>query len=242
MIISFNQPAFIPWGGFFARLLSSDRMVLLDDTALARGFTFVNRNRLKGPEGEVWITVPLRRKGLGVQKIRDLMIYEKERWKNKFLATLQHYYGHSPYYESVVEGIRSAVDRPEPRFLDLTLALLNILRSQIGITREITLQSDTKIAGKGTSLLVSIASKLGADETILPCGSEKAVESTRFEEAGIKVRFLRYAPPQYPQFWGDFLPKLSALDLLLCCGPAGRAVIKKGIYFPQNFPQPNRAV
>jgi hypothetical protein len=46
VIISFNQPAFIPWGGFFARLLSSDRMVLLDDTVLARGFTFVNRNRL----------------------------------------------------------------------------------------------------------------------------------------------------------------------------------------------------
>jgi hypothetical protein len=40
MRICFNQPAFIPWGGFFARLLHSDKMVLLDDTLLARGFTF----------------------------------------------------------------------------------------------------------------------------------------------------------------------------------------------------------
>lgn len=46
MNVTFNQPAFIPWGGFFARLLNSDRMVLLDETILARGFSYVNRNRI----------------------------------------------------------------------------------------------------------------------------------------------------------------------------------------------------
>jgi hypothetical protein len=228
--ISFNQPAFVPWGGFFARLMSSDTMVLLDDTVLARGFTFVNRNRLKGPEGEIWITVPLKRKGLGAQMIRDLEIYEKARWKKKFLATLQHYYGHSVYFEPVVEEIRGAVDKRESRFLDLALTLLNILRSNLGIDKEMILQSDLRIVGKGTPLLASIASKLGADEVILPHGSEKAVERAFFERAGIKIRFLRYSPPQYPQFWGDFLPNLSALDLLFCCGPKGRTVIEKGIH------------
>jgi len=237
VIISFNQPAFMPWGGFFARLLSSDRMVLLDDTVLARGFTFVNRNRLKGPEGEIWITVPLKRKGRGAQKIKDLEIYEKERWKKKFLATLQHYYGHSLCFKPVVEEIRSAVDKLGPRFLGLALDFLNILRSNLRIDTEMILQSDLKIVGKGTPLLVSIASKLRADEVVLPHGSEKAVERSLFEKAGIEVRFLRYSPPQYPQFWGDFLPNLSALDLLLCCGPEGRSVIGKGIHLHCAAPQ-----
>ncbi|MGB7296841.1 MAG: WbqC family protein [Candidatus Aminicenantales bacterium] len=231
MRISFNQPTFIPWGGFFARLMSSDRMVLLDDTALARGFTFVNRNRLKGPEGEIWITVPLKRKGRGVQKIKDLEIYEKDRWKNKFLATLRHYYGHSVYFKPVVDEIQNAVDKPGPNFLDLALALLNILKVNFAIANDMTLQSELKITGKGTPLLVSIASRLRADEAILPHGSEKAVERALFERAGIKPRFLRYAPPQYPQFWGNFRLNLSALDLLLCCGPEGRAVIERGISF-----------
>lgn len=242
MIISFNQPAFIPWGGFFARLLSSDRMVLLDDTALARGFTFVNRNRLKGPEGAVWITVPLKRKGRGVQKIRELEIYEKERWAKKFLATIRHYYGHSVHFKAIEKEIRDALDGPGPRFIDLMLDLLETLKASFGIDREIVLQSDLKVVGKGTPLLLSIASTLQAGEVILPCGSEKAVELDSFEKAGIKVRFLRYAPAQYPQFWGEFLPKLSALDLLLCCGSEGRAVIKKGIFFPQNAPQLNWTV
>ncbi len=231
MIISFSQPVFIPWGGFFARLLSADGMVLLDNTVLARGFTFVNRNRLKGPEGEIWITVPLKRKGRGAQKIKDLEIYEKERWKKKFLATLQHYYGHSLYFKPLFEKIRHAVDKRGPRFLDLALELLDILRSSLGIDTEIILQSDLKIVGKGTPLLVSIVSELRAEEVILPYGSAKALECRLFEGGGIKVRFLRYAPPQSPQFWGDFLPNLSALDLLLCCGQDGRAIIESGSHF-----------
>jgi hypothetical protein len=229
LIISFNQPAFLPWGGFFARLLRSDRMILLDSTLLARGFTFVNRNRLKGPEGEIWITVPLRRKGRGRQEIKNLEIYEKERWQKKFLSTLRHYYGHSIYFESVCEEVCRAANKPSVSFLNLALALLEILKAKLGIDGDMVLQSSTGIAGKGASLLVSIAKKLRADEVILPYGSGKAVEPSPFEKQGIKVRELRFRPPQYPQFWGDFLPNLSALDLLLCCGLEGRAVIEKGI-------------
>ena len=229
MIISFNQPAFIPWGGFFARLLRSDRMVLLDETILARGFTFVNRNRLKGPDGEIWITVPLKRKGRGRQKIKDLEIYEHARWSKKFLLTLKHYYGHSVYFESVFEEIRGALERPDARFLDMAVAVLNILKARLGIDREMVLQSSTGITGKGTSLLVSIAQKLGAQGIIMPFGSEKSLDCALFGGAGIKIRFLRFSPPQYPQFWGDFLPNLSALDLVFCCGRDGCAVIERGI-------------
>jgi hypothetical protein len=231
MKIGFNQPFFIPWGGFFARLMSSDKMVLLDDTILAHGFTYVNRNRLKGPEGEVWITVPLRRKGRGRQKIKDLEIYEKEKWAKKFLLTLKHYYGKSIYFEPVFADIRAAVESPGENFLPLELALLDILKKGFGIETEMMLQSGIGIAGRGTPLLVSIAKELGAEEVILPYFSEKAVDCGRFRDENIRVRLLRYLPPQYPQFWGDFLMNLSALDLLLCCGREGRAVIEKGTRF-----------
>lgn len=230
MIISFNQPAFIPWGGFFARLLSSDRMVLLDDTLLARGFTFVNRNRLKGPEGEIWITVPLKRKGRGRQKIKDLEIYDKARWASKFLSTLRHYYGKSLYFEAVFRDIETVVNVADDSFMTLALGLLTLLKRHLGIENEMVLQSSLGISGKGTPLLVSIAENLQADEAILPYGSEKAVECAQFESAGIQMQFVQYSPPQYPQFWGEFLPNLSALDLLLCFGKDGRAIIEKGIF------------
>jgi hypothetical protein len=228
MRISFNQPAFIPWGGFFARLLSSDRMVLLDETVLAHGFTYVNRNRVKGPEGEVWVTVPLKRKGRGEQKIKGLEIYEKGRWANKFRLTLRHFYGKSVYFEPVFEEIKAAVEASGESFINLVLALSNILKRFLEIDKEMVLQSETGITGKGTALLVSIARKLGAREVVLPYFSEKAVDVGLFNKEKIQVGFLRYQPPAYPQFWGGFAENLSALDLLLCVGTQGKRIIEKG--------------
>ncbi|MGD2294942.1 MAG: WbqC family protein [Candidatus Aminicenantes bacterium] len=230
MRLSFNQPYFLPWGGVFARLIHTDRMILLDETLLSRGFSYVNRNRIKSPSGEVWITVPLKKKGRGFQKIKNLEIYEKERWLKKFLETLRHFYNKSLYFEEVFKEIRAAVETPDKSFLNMALALMDIIRKSFTIEQEFVLQSETGISGKGTSLLVSLAKEFGAREVILPYFSQKAVELDRFGEAGIRVKFLRYDPPQYPQFWGEFIKKLSALDLLLCCGKSGKSVIEKGSY------------
>lgn len=228
MRISFNQPAFIPWGGFFARLLSADKMILLDETVLAHGFTYVNRNRIKGPSGEVWITVPIKRKGRGAQKIKDLEVYEKDRWAKKFLLTLKHFYGKSIWLEPVYQEIKAAVETPDQSFLSLALRLLKLLKENLEIEKNMILQSKIGITGKGTPLLVAIAKELGAREVILPYFSEKAVEGDKFKKEKIQVCFLRYMPPPYPQFWGEFVENLSALDLILCLGSNGKAIIEKG--------------
>jgi hypothetical protein len=231
MRISFNQPAFIPWGGFFARLLHSDKMVLLDETLLGHGFTYVNRNRIKGPLGEVWITVPLKRKNRGNQKIKELEIYEKDRWAKKFLLTLKHFYGKSVYFEPVYQEIKGAVEISDTSFMNLVLPLLNILKANLEIDTEMILQSRIGVTGKGTPLLVSLARELGAEEVILPYFSEKAVDCAEFKREDIKVRLLRYLPPPYPQFWVDFIMNLSALDLLLCLGKNGKIILEKGVHF-----------
>lgn len=230
MRLSFNQPVFIPWGGFFARLLYSDKMVLLDDTLLARGFTYVNRNRIKSPSGELWVTVPLRRKGRGRQKIKDLEVFEKTRWAKDFLLTLRHFYGKSVFFEPFFTQIRTVVETPDDSFLNMVCEILAILKKGFKIDTGVVHQSQIGITGKGTALLVAIAKELGAEEVVLPNFSRKAVDSDMFQKEKIKVRLLRYAPPSYPQFWRDFIDRLSALDLLLCVGKNGRAIIEKGSY------------
>ena len=230
MRICYNQPGFIPWGGFFSRLLQSDTMVLLDDTLLARGFTYVNRNRIKGPSGEVWISVPLKRKGRGRQTIKDLEIYEKKRWAKDFCLTLQHFYAQSLYLDPIHSEIKGILETQEESFLSMVLSLLTILKEKFRIEQEFLLQSKMGIAGKGSELLVSIAKELGANEILMPYFSRKIVDWTPFQKEKIRVHFLRYDPSQYPQFWGHFLKRLSALDLFLCCGPEGRKVIEEGSY------------
>lgn len=210
--------------------MHSDKMVLLDNTLLARGFTFVNRNRIKGPKGEVWISVPLKRKGRGRQRIKDLVLYEKERWAKDFLLTLYHFYVKSIYFFPVFEKIKTAAGTRDESFLNLILKLLKIITEEFKIDKDFILQSEVGIKEKGTLLLVSLAKELNANEVILPYLSDKAINCDQFKKENIKIFLLRYEPPQYPQFWGTFLRKLSALDLLFCMGKDGKQIIKKGSY------------
>lgn len=230
MRICFNQPAFIPWGGFFARLMHSDRMVLLDDTLLSTGFTYVNRNRIKGPGGEICISVPVKKKGRGRQKIKDLELYEKDRWAKDFLLTLCHFYTKSIYFQPIYERIKDAMEMQGENFLKMVLQLLKILKEEFGIEQDFLLQSETGISGRGTELLISLAREFKATEVILPYFSERAVVCENFINENIDVLMLRYAPPPYPQFWGEFIPKLSALDLLFCMGKDGKRLLEKGSF------------
>jgi hypothetical protein len=227
MRVSFNQPAFIPWGGFFGRLLNSDLMILLDGTQFARGFTFVNRNRLKGPLGQVWITVPIKKKGLGLQKINQLRIHQSEKMARGFLALLKHYYSNSLYFNPVYLRLASLFTESADDFLKLAKGTINLLAENFTIKTAIRLQSETGVELKGTELLVELALNVGAREVILPYLADRHLDIAAFSRAGLKVFLLKYNQIVYPQFWGDFLGNLSALDLWFCCGPEGTILIEK---------------
>ncbi|MFQ6037833.1 MAG: WbqC family protein, partial [Candidatus Aminicenantales bacterium] len=150
-----------------------------------------------------------------------------ERWARDFLRTLQHFYAKSVYFPSVFDKVREAVEQEEEHFLPFCLTLPAVIKEGLDIPQEFLLQSRTGVTGKGTSLLLSLARDLGASEVLLPYVSRKAVDWKDFEDAGIRVKFLRYEPLPYPQFWGAFVPRLSALDLLLCLGRDGRRLLEK---------------
>jgi len=231
MKISFNQPAFIPWCGVYARLLATDKMILLDDTLFARGFTFVNRNRLKNPDGETWITLPVKKKGRGRQRINELEIHEKEIWAKKFLTTLRYNYGKSIYFENIFNKIKSIVQEKNNNFLFMILKMMELIKNEFGIEQEFILQSELGIKGKGTELILKIAKELQAEKIVFPFFAQKHIKSLKIRKESINISFLRYSSNQYPQFWGSFRKKLSALDLLLCLGKSGKKLIKKNSIF-----------
>ena len=69
MIISAYQPYFAPFSGFFAKALRSDLLVLMDRVQFPRGTTWLTRNCFKNDQGDLWMTIPVWKKGLGLQKI-----------------------------------------------------------------------------------------------------------------------------------------------------------------------------
>ncbi|MBU0988102.1 MAG: WbqC family protein, partial [Proteobacteria bacterium] len=75
MILSANQPYFAPFPGFFFKIILSDIFVLLDQVQFPRKTTWISRNRFKNDQGTLWMTVPVHKKGLGLQNINAVRIY-----------------------------------------------------------------------------------------------------------------------------------------------------------------------
>jgi hypothetical protein len=72
-----------------------------------------------------------------------------------------------------------------------------------------------------------VARELSAHRVILPYPARDRLDWRRLTEEGIEVRFLKFVSPTYPQFWGDFIPSLSLLDLLLCLGGEGKKLLER---------------
>ena len=77
--VMIRQPGYMPNVGFFKKIQSSDIFVFLDDVQFSKG-SFDNRNRIKTPIGEVWITVPLARPVFG-KNLNELLISYETDWQ-----------------------------------------------------------------------------------------------------------------------------------------------------------------
>jgi len=227
VIIACHQPNFLPWIGFFYKALLADLVVLLDNVQFARGFTWVNRNRLKCDQGELWLTVPVKKKGRGLQKISDVEVLDVGNWPRKFFQGISQNYAHAPYFDEHRAFLNDLMQMRWGKLVDLNVAAIYYLAGSLGIGNKVILQSSLRIQSKGSELLVEITKETGGDVYLAPLVSKKYVDEDLFARRGISVRFFKFIPPVYPQLWGEFIYNLSALDLLLNCGGKSLGVIKK---------------
>jgi hypothetical protein len=232
MILACHQPNFMPWTGFFFKAMVADRFVLLDDAQFPLGGSWVNRNRLKNDQGELWLTVPVWKRGRSLQRIDAVEICFEENWQKKHLLSLEHAYKHAPYWEEHRGFFRDICERRWQRLLELNLAILDFLRHHLGIGRPFSLSSTFAVGSKGSERLVDLCRAVGANAYLTVLSSRKYLDEALFHRQGIRLVYYTYEPPVYPQLWGEFRANLSAIDLLLTCGaksphlikPAGRIV------------------
>lgn len=225
MIVSTYQPFFAPFPAFFYKAYLSDVMVLLDDVQFPRGTTWINRNRFKNDQGTLWMTIPVWKKGLGLQKIKEVRICYDGPWARKHLASLQASYAHAPYFHEHFEVFKDMLAGKIGRLIQLNLLAIQHLTRHLLIDTTVLLQSDVGATGKGDALLVEICRKLGASRYLAHRGAGKYLNPRVFEGAEIELVFFAPPSPIYPQLWGSFIPDLSAFDLLFNCGPKSHDIL-----------------
>ena len=228
LLIAVHQPIFLPWPGFFHKAARAERLVLLDDVQFPRGRSWLARNRLKNENGELWLTVPVLRKGRGLQAIRRVEIDGSTGWRKKHLAGIRQNYVHAPYFADYFPGIEGIYEARHPLLADFAIQLIRFLLDALAIRTPVLRQSELGLTGRGADLLVSICASLGADRLLVLPPAEKHVDQDTLGRGGIEVVRAEFRPPVYPQLWGDFIYNLSMLDLLLNCGPRSREIAGAG--------------
>ena len=225
MIVSTYQPYFAPFPGFFSKAFHSHALVLLDTVQFPRGTTWLTRNRFKNDQGTLWMTVPVWKKGLGLQGINEVRICHERRWATKHLASLKTAYRKAPFFEDHLPFLEEMFSKRVEKLIEFNIRIIQHLMEDLQISTKIHLLSELGIEVKEPQLSVEICKRLGASHFLAQKSATKYLDKEAFQDVGVVLTFLTPRPPVYPQLWGPFIANLSAFDLLFNCGPKARKIL-----------------
>ncbi len=229
MRVAVCQPHYLPWIGYFAMIQSCDAFVFLDDVQFEKQ-SWQQRNRIKRPDGQpMWLTVPIMRE-FG-QKINEVKIKPGSNWHRKHWESIRQAYSSAKYFDAVFYEKSLELNLPWTFLHSLNIRLTKQMSSWIGTKEpEWLMSSDMNLKTTRTDHLLGILKTVGATEYLANPGSMGYLEPERpnFTEAGITLKVFNFRHPVYPQVHGEFMPYMSAIDLLVNVGPKAMDYIREG--------------
>lgn len=219
------QPGYLPWLGYFDQMRRVDVFVIADEMQFSTS-GWAHRNRVRGPEGAHWLTLPARpERG---QAICDVSLDPSVPWDAKHLETLRHFYARSPFAAELLEALARVLDGGARRLVDATLPVIRFLAERFGIRTPLVISSEAKLErayaeqfpdqSGPTHRIIAFMKALGASELLEGESGRDYLDVALCAAHGIRVSFQHYAHPVYPQLFSPFVSHLSALDLLLARG------------------------
>lgn len=229
MIVAIHQPNFLPWLGYFHKLLRSHVFVLLDDVQFPRGKSFANRVQIKTNQGPGWITVPVLDRS-DLVPIRDARIARDPSWKRKVVRTMELNYAKAPYTKQYLPGLSEIIDAAGDNLCSLNSALIAWCAKQLNAETQIQYSSDlcrNQPTLGGEEKIHHLLKATRATQYVSGdgAGSRRYIKEEWFDQEGIELRWQKFAHPRYPQLHGAFAEKLSVIDLIFNCGPEARTVL-----------------
>ncbi len=227
MIVTIHQPEHLPWLGFIHKCDQADLLVLLDNVQYRERY-FQNRNRVLGVNGVTWLTVPVYSKHHRQKKIAEMEIDNTQDWRRSYVETIRHSYKGHPYYREYGPFFEDLGAREWKRLADLNEHIIRYFFQVTGVTTPIVRASDLGGQGASSELLLDLCIKTNAGAYLAGQLAGNYLNEDIFRARGIDVLHHHFAHPAYPQHRRqDFTSHLSALDLLMNCGPTSLAIVRQ---------------
>lgn len=180
-VVSCNQPAYLPWMGYFDRIAKSDVHVVLDHVQFEKG-SYTNRCRIKQRDGrEMWLTIPVE-KGKPINRTR----VSGQAWVRKHREALSQAYG-APWEEWTGD------------FFSICATASHLLSDVIRYTglplrdddADRLYSSDLGGASLGTKseLVLNLCKEVGATTYLSGPHGRNYLDLPSFDKAGIEVAY-----------------------------------------------------
>ncbi|HSI87152.1 MAG: WbqC family protein [Candidatus Methylacidiphilales bacterium] len=227
MIVSINQPAYLPWLGYISRIEKSDLHIVLDHVQFEKN-SFTNRNKIRTKENWCWLTVPVQTKGkFGELPINHLGIAGEKNWSRKHWQSISNSYSKARCFKDI-SGFLEATYQTEWALLhDIMKHMLGEYLSRFRIETPLVYSSQMKAEGAKDELVLNLCLEAGATTYLSGPLGRNYLKEEKFRDAGIKVVYDDFRHPTYPQAYAGFEAGMACLDLLANCGEESRDILMK---------------
>jgi hypothetical protein len=229
--VCIHQPDFMPWLGFFAKIMKSDVWVLLDHVENnPRDAAFWGRRVKVALNGKAaWLSIPLvkevNRIGVPISEMQISMDFSKVDFSRKNLNLIEINYRKTPFFNQIYPLIESYFLSDEPLLLNRNVGFIMAVFKMFEHQPKVIRSSELDCQERSNELLLEIIEKVGGTFYISGDGAGGYMNMDRFAEKSIGVEFNQFMPFDYAQLnTSEFLPGLSVIDILMNLGPEQTAL------------------
>ncbi|MCB9026080.1 MAG: WbqC family protein [Bdellovibrionaceae bacterium] len=220
MKVAILQPNYIPWRGYFDLIAQVDQLVLYEDVQYTKE-DWRNRNKILGSQGPFWLTIPIKKKGLFGQKIKEAEILNSQ-WQKKHWRSIEVNYKKALYFNDYASELLDLYERDYKYLVEVNMAFISKIMSWLKVETIVHCSSSIDYDGNDpTEKVISLCKSLKATEYLSGPSAHNYIDPQLFIKNNIKLSFIDYSTyKSYPQLVAGYENEsLSILDLILNCGP-----------------------
>ncbi len=234
MIISINQPAYMPWLGYFDRINKSDTHIVLDHVQFEKN-SMVNRNKIKTDQGWCWLTVPVKTSGkFGDLALNKIAINNNQNWQKKHWNSIYFNYKKSPFFHLYENELSYFYQQKWDLLADALKWQLNFFLKTLNISTPIFFSSDKNYQTSKSDLVLDICKDFDTSTYLSGPFGRDYLQTEPFNKQHIEIDFHDYTPPVYQQLHGKFISHLCIFDLICNHGENSLKILQNNQYRIQN--------
>jgi hypothetical protein len=217
--VAIVQSNYIPWKGYFDLINLVDEFIIFDDMQYTRR-DWRNRNKIKTPNGLLWLTIPMKVRDRYFQKICESVISDPQ-WNEKHWKAIRYNYAKAPFFDDFKDIFEELYFGCEEKLLSyINYQFLTDICKILGIDTKLSWSMDYNLIEGKTERLVDLCKQSGATSYLSGPSAKGYIEEVLFEREGISLEYINYSEyPEYTQMFPPFEHGVSIIDLIFNEGP-----------------------